>query len=163
MKYVLDTHTLIWFLEGNLKLGANAKTILCDGNSQLVIPATTLAEAVWIVERGRTSIPNPKDVILAVESDPRVVIYPLLPRVVFFGQSAGRVGLEDFLQALRGHEPPLPHVVLAFFEYCCTDLVGLTVFSRTPEGKTSEDGALTIPTFVTPSAVCYMRKESTSP
>ena len=48
MKYVLDTHALIWFLEGNLKLGANAKGILCDPNSQLVIPATTLAEAVWI-------------------------------------------------------------------------------------------------------------------
>ena len=77
MKYVLDTHALIWFLEGNLKLGANAKAILCDPNSQLVIPATTLAEAVWIVERGRTSIPTPKDVILAVEADPRVVIYPL--------------------------------------------------------------------------------------
>ena len=78
MKYVLDTHALIWFLEGNLKLGANAKAILCDPNPHsLVIPATTLAEAVWIVERGRTSIPAPKDVILAVEADPRVVIYPL--------------------------------------------------------------------------------------
>ncbi|MDB9307419.1 hypothetical protein PN471_01880 [Aphanizomenon sp. CS-733/32] len=32
MKYVLDTHALIWFLEGNLKLGANAKAILCDPN-----------------------------------------------------------------------------------------------------------------------------------
>jgi PIN domain nuclease of toxin-antitoxin system len=82
MKYVLDTHALIWFLEGNLKLGVNAKTILCDSNSQLVIPATTLAEAVWIVERGRTSIPTPKDVILAVESDPRVVIYPLDQEVI---------------------------------------------------------------------------------
>jgi PIN domain nuclease of toxin-antitoxin system len=77
MKYVLDTHALIWFLEGNLKLGANAKAILCDPNSQLVIPATTLAEAIWIVERGKTSIPAPKDVILAVEADPRVIIYPL--------------------------------------------------------------------------------------
>ncbi|MCX5984760.1 MAG: twitching motility protein PilT [Nostocales cyanobacterium LacPavin_0920_SED1_MAG_38_18] len=66
MKYVLDTHALIWFLDGNLKLGPNAKVILCDPNSQLVIPATTLAEAVWIVERGRTSIPTPKDVILAI-------------------------------------------------------------------------------------------------
>ena len=74
---LVSYHALIWFLEGNLKLGANAKAILCDPNSQLVIPATTLAEAVWIVERGRISIPAPKDVILAVEADPRVVIYPL--------------------------------------------------------------------------------------
>lgn len=26
-KYVLDTHTLIWYLEGNSKLGKKAKTI----------------------------------------------------------------------------------------------------------------------------------------
>ncbi|BBD62536.1 PilT protein domain protein [Nostoc sp. HK-01] len=77
MKYVIDTHALIWFLEGNIRLGANAKAILSHADSQLVIPATTLAEAVWIVERGRTSIPQPQDVISVVESDPRVVIYPL--------------------------------------------------------------------------------------
>lgn len=77
MKYVLDTHALIWFLEGNSRLGTNAKAILSNPNSQLVIPATTLAEAVWIVEKGRTSIPAPQDVISAVKADPRVVIYPL--------------------------------------------------------------------------------------
>lgn len=77
MKYVIDTHALIWFLEGNSRLGANAKAILSNPNSQLVIPATTLAEAVWIVERGKTSIPSAKDLLSAVEADPRVVIYPL--------------------------------------------------------------------------------------
>ncbi|HIK05397.1 MAG TPA: PIN domain-containing protein [Trichormus sp. M33_DOE_039] len=77
MKYVIDTHALVWFLEGNPRLGTNAKAILSHPDSQLVIPATTLAEAVWIVERGRTSIPHPQDVILVVEADPRVVIYPL--------------------------------------------------------------------------------------
>ncbi|AFY41058.1 type II toxin-antitoxin system VapC family toxin [Nostoc sp. PCC 7107] len=77
MQYVIDTHALIWFLEGNTRLGAKAKAILSHPDSQLVIPATTLAEAVWIVERGRTSIPHPQDVISVVEADPRVVIYPL--------------------------------------------------------------------------------------
>ncbi|QSJ14363.1 PIN domain-containing protein [Nostoc sp. UHCC 0702] len=77
MKYVIDTHALVWFIEGNPRLGTNAKAILSNPDSQLVIPATTLAEAVWIVERGRTSIPHPQDVISVVEADPRVVIYPL--------------------------------------------------------------------------------------
>jgi PIN domain nuclease of toxin-antitoxin system len=77
MKYVIDTHDLIWFLEGNSRLGANANAILSNPDSQLVIPATTLAEAVWIVERGRTSIPSAKNLLSAVEADPRVVIYPL--------------------------------------------------------------------------------------
>lgn len=77
MKYVIDTHALIWFLEGNSRLGANANSILSNPDSQLVIPATTLAEAVWIVERGRTSIPSAKNLFSAVEADSRVVIYPL--------------------------------------------------------------------------------------
>lgn len=77
MKYVIDTHALIWFLEGNPRLGANAKAILSHSDSQLIVPATTLAEAVWIVEKGRTSISVPQDVISAVEADPRVVIYLL--------------------------------------------------------------------------------------
>lgn len=82
MKYVIDTHALIWFLEGNSRLGANAKAVLSHSDSQLVIPATTLAEAVWIVERGRTSIPSGKDVIAAVESDYRVLIYPLDKEII---------------------------------------------------------------------------------
>lgn len=46
MKYVIDTHALIWFLEGNPRLSINAKAILSHPDSQLIIPATTLAEAV---------------------------------------------------------------------------------------------------------------------
>ena len=65
MKYVVDTHALIWFLEGNPRLGSNAKNILSQSTSELVIPATTLSEDVWIVERGRTSIPS-ADTLLKV-------------------------------------------------------------------------------------------------
>ena len=82
MKYVIDTHALIWFLEGNSLLSTKAKFILSQPDSQLIIPATTLAKAVWIVERGRTSIPDPKDVISVVNADPRVVIYPLDKEVI---------------------------------------------------------------------------------
>lgn len=91
MKYVIDTHALVWFLEGNARLGTNAKAILSNPDSQLVIPATTLAEAVWIVERGRTSIPNPQDVISAVEADPRVVLYPLDKDVIAMTMSLSAI------------------------------------------------------------------------
>ncbi|MEA5580147.1 PIN domain-containing protein [Nodularia harveyana UHCC-0300] len=82
MKYVIDTHALIWFLEGNSLLSEKAKFILSQANSQLIIPATVLAEAVWIVEKGRTSIPDPKDIFSIVEADSRVVIYPFDKDVV---------------------------------------------------------------------------------
>ena len=77
MKYVVDTHALIWFLEGNSRLGENAKNVLSDPTSQLILPAIALAEAAWIVERGRTSIPSVIALLNAVNADSRLVIYPL--------------------------------------------------------------------------------------
>ncbi|NET60697.1 MAG: type II toxin-antitoxin system VapC family toxin [Symploca sp. SIO2E6] len=82
MKFVIDTHALIWFLEGNSRLGRNAKAVFSHPDSQLVIPATTLAEAVWIVERGKTSISSSQDVIAAVKADDRVLIYPLDQEII---------------------------------------------------------------------------------
>jgi PIN domain nuclease of toxin-antitoxin system len=32
MKYIVDTHALIWFLEGNSRLGENAKNVLSPTN-----------------------------------------------------------------------------------------------------------------------------------
>lgn len=77
MKYVVDTHALIWFLEGNSRLGENAKNVLSDPTSQLILPAIALAEAAWIVERGRTSIPSVVELLNAVNADPRLVLYHL--------------------------------------------------------------------------------------
>lgn len=80
MRYVIDTHALIWFLEGNPRLSSQAATILADSNSSLVLPAIALAEAVWIVERGKTSIPSAQALLNAVNFDPRVTLYPLINR-----------------------------------------------------------------------------------
>lgn len=57
-KYVLDTHALIWYLEGNPRLGQAARDVIDDADSELVLPIIALAEAVFIVEHGRTGIPD---------------------------------------------------------------------------------------------------------
>ncbi len=82
MHYVIDTHALIWFLEGNSRLGNQATTILCNPASILILPAIALAEALWIVERGKTSIPSSKSLLDIVTADPRIIIYPLDTDVV---------------------------------------------------------------------------------
>lgn len=82
MKYILDTHALIWFLEGNSRLGANAKAILSEPTSELVLPAIALAEAVWIVSRGKTSIPSVEALLKVVSDDTRVSIHPLDQAVI---------------------------------------------------------------------------------
>jgi len=77
MKYIVDTHALIWFLEGNPRLGIRAKAILSDLSSELILPAIALAESVWIVSRGKTSIPSPHSLLNIIRSDRRVLIYPM--------------------------------------------------------------------------------------
>ena len=76
-KYVLDTHTLIWYLEGNPRLGARARTLTDDPASDLVLPIIALAEAIFIVERGKTSIPDSRTLLERVDADARIAIYPL--------------------------------------------------------------------------------------
>lgn len=75
-KHFIDTHTFLWYLAGNAQLGSAAKAILQDATSELFIPATTLAEACWIVERGRLAL-TVSDVLTAIDGDPRITFVPL--------------------------------------------------------------------------------------
>lgn len=75
-KNVVDTHALVWFLEGNPRLGLNAKAILDDPESELIVPVIVLTEACWIVEHGKTSIPTVADLLAAVDADSRVAVVP---------------------------------------------------------------------------------------
>jgi hypothetical protein len=43
----------------------------------LIVPAIALAEAAWIVERGKTSIPSVNALFNAINNDPRIAVYPL--------------------------------------------------------------------------------------
>jgi PIN domain nuclease of toxin-antitoxin system len=76
-KYIVDTHALVWHLEGNPRLGSSAKTILADPSSELVLPMIALAEACWMVEHGKSTISNVHDLLAALDADPRVEVTPL--------------------------------------------------------------------------------------
>jgi PIN domain nuclease of toxin-antitoxin system len=76
-EYVLDAHALVWFLEGNPRLGAKARTAMQDPASVLYLPVIALAEACWVIERGRTSIPSVASFLADVDADPRTVLVPL--------------------------------------------------------------------------------------
>ncbi len=49
MKYILNTHAPICFLEGNSRLGTSVQAILSEPTSELILPAVAL-EAVekWL-------------------------------------------------------------------------------------------------------------------
>ncbi len=77
LKRVLDTHTLIWYLEGNPRLGSAALAAMDDPSSEMVLPLIALAEAVDLVHKGRSKIPTVSDLLSDVSGEPRIEIYPL--------------------------------------------------------------------------------------
>ncbi len=76
-KYILDTHALIWFAEGNKRLSESAKTILAATNSQMVLPIIALAEVALIIEKGRTTISDVSRFLTRVYADSRIEVFPL--------------------------------------------------------------------------------------
>ena len=90
-KYVLDTHTLIWYLEGNPRLGNSAKAVMDDPTSNMVLPIIGLAEAIDIVDKRRTTISSVKILLNRTKRDMRIQIYPLTFAVLNQSLSAGAV------------------------------------------------------------------------
>jgi PIN domain nuclease of toxin-antitoxin system len=76
-EYVVDTHALIWYLAGSPRLGVNARTVMHDPGSTLILPVIALAEACWTVERGKTTIPSVADLLADLDADPRITLVPL--------------------------------------------------------------------------------------
>jgi len=59
MLYVVDTHSLIWFLTEDKKLGKNALKVLEDadkGKHIIIIPTIVLAEFAYICEKRNLKI-----------------------------------------------------------------------------------------------------------
>lgn len=81
MVYILDTHTLIWFLEGGEKLGSHTASILRDNTQRLIIPSIVLTEIKYLPSKKKTHL-SVEEVILTLENDPRCTIYPLDTNVV---------------------------------------------------------------------------------
>ena len=76
-KYVVDTHALLWFLSGSQQLSVHARSILSSPESQLIIPAIVLAEAVWITRNRKAPAVTSDSVVAAVHADKRISVYQL--------------------------------------------------------------------------------------
>ncbi|HRN67234.1 MAG TPA: PIN domain-containing protein [Promineifilum sp.] len=75
--FVLDTHSLLWYLEGNRRLGSRAQAKISAVESHLVVPIIVLAEAGIIIGHGRTKIPSVAYLIDSLAKDHRFEIHPL--------------------------------------------------------------------------------------
>jgi len=79
--YVLDTHTLVWFLERNPRLSAPAREAVREPTAELVIPTIILAEIAYLYARQKVTVDLPK-VFAHIASTTNCVIYPLDEAIV---------------------------------------------------------------------------------
>lgn len=81
MAFILDTHALVWFLERNNKLGANARKAMSNNRFKLIVPTIVLTEIAHIYGKGRinTSVADVLDMVANVKN---CTIYPLDEAVV---------------------------------------------------------------------------------
>jgi PIN domain nuclease of toxin-antitoxin system len=91
-EYVIDAHVLIWYVEDNPRLGANAGRIMDDPDSLLILPVIALAEACWTVERGKCRIPTVVDLLVDVDADPRITLVPLDRTILDIAQTLTAIG-----------------------------------------------------------------------
>jgi predicted nucleic acid-binding protein len=72
---------LLWFLARDPRLGPAAQAILSASDSELILPATVLAEACWIVEHRNVTL-TVSDVLAALDADPRLSIVPVTRDII---------------------------------------------------------------------------------
>ena len=76
--YVVDTHTLLWYLVDDTRLGQLAGQIFDDKDSHLLLPAIALAEALFILERRPMLYQlSANDVLSRVTADGRITMIAL--------------------------------------------------------------------------------------
>lgn len=76
MTYILDTHTLVWFLEANPRLSSAARQALVDPSTKLVVPTIVLAEVAFLYPRKRIAV-GLQAVLARLTTTPNCVVYPL--------------------------------------------------------------------------------------
>jgi len=79
--FVVDTHTLVWFLSRSPRLSRAAHAILRDPSVRLIIPVIVLAEIKYLGNRGRFA-QTLDDILHVISADPRCFVYPLDLKVV---------------------------------------------------------------------------------
>jgi len=113
MRLLLDTHALLWWLEGGHALAAGARTAIGSPDSLVYVSAASAWE--MSIKRGKGRLDSPSDVLDAIDANG----FRELPIMVSHAQSVG--GLPPH------HADPFDRILIAQ-----AMLEGLTIVTRDP-------------------------------
>lgn len=97
MKYLLDTHTLLWFLSGDKRLSAKARRLIENPNNVILLSIASIWEIAIKVSLGKLQLHKPFDELfpdelhfndikvldITVESLIKLIAFPLHHRDPF--------------------------------------------------------------------------------
>jgi len=99
MKYLLDTHILLWWLSDPKKLSKKAQTLIHDRNQDIFVSSVSFWELVIKSGLGRIEIPRN---LLKILADDSIEILPLFPEAT--------LGVLDLPQI---HKDPFDRMLIA--------------------------------------------------
>ena len=77
MSYILDTHTLLWFIENDDKLSPSAKSILENTDESLSISIASLWEIAIKINIGKLTISSSLETLINYLEDQGISILPI--------------------------------------------------------------------------------------
>ena len=79
MNYLLDTHTLIWFLEGDKRLSTTAKGIICNDDADAYVSIVSLWEMAIKISLGKLELSQSLDQIINKLPQQNITLLPIQP------------------------------------------------------------------------------------
>lgn len=98
-RILIDTHVLLWWLNGDSALGERAKTIIANEDNDIYVSAATAWEIAIKRKKGLLVVPDDIDAII-VEAG-----FKALPISIFHGEQAGELPLH--------HSDPFDRMLIA--------------------------------------------------
>ncbi len=98
-RILLDTHALIWWLNGDEQLGLRSRAYIEDASNHIYVSAATSWEMSIKRQLGKLESPNDLDAILEAEG------FTPLPVSIFHGEQAGRLPVH--------HRDPFDRMLIA--------------------------------------------------
>jgi len=79
MRYLLDTHALLWFLENNPALSRRAKGLIEDTGNEMFVSVVTFFEITIKLKVGKLTLPDPLAEVILRTAQNQIQFLPLDP------------------------------------------------------------------------------------
>ncbi len=87
MKILLDTHTIIWFIDGNLSLSKKCRELIVDMDNEIYISCISLFEMAIKIKLDKLELNSSLDVFIEKVISEDINILPLTnSHIIFYNQ-----------------------------------------------------------------------------